>query len=152
MQVFISNKEIEQLAEGLVSVTCGKSPPKTVDIEAIAAYLGLPVIYERIKEEDMDKIGFVSDGVTPLAVLRDGKKIGVIFPKDTIVLERFLLEPQENARRRFVLAHEISHVVLNRADPLHTAACFNRVYDTERSYSLDELRSVSYTRLKQAAV
>ena len=140
MQVYISNKEIEQLAEGLVHVTYGKPPPQYIDVDAIAAYLKLTVVYESIAEDDPDKIGFVSDGKTPLTVYRDGKKVKVVYPKNTIVLERFLLAPTEAARRRFVLAHEIAHIILGRADPLHTAACFNRVHDTERQYNLAELR------------
>lgn len=140
MQVFVSNKEIEQLAEGLVQVVHGEPPPRCVDITAVAGYLGLRVIYECIAEDDKDKIGFVSDGHTPLAVCRNGKAERIVYPKDTIVLDSFLLEPKELTRQRFVLAHEIGHVLLNRADPLHAAACFNRVYDSERQYMLDELR------------
>ena len=32
MQVYVSNREIEQIAEGLVEVSCGKPPPKCIDI------------------------------------------------------------------------------------------------------------------------
>ena len=63
MQVYISNKEIEQIAEGLVQVSCGEPPPKYIDIDGIAAYLGITVVYEQIAESDPDKIGFASDGV-----------------------------------------------------------------------------------------
>jgi hypothetical protein len=139
MQVYISNKEIEQIAEGLVQVSCGEPPPKYIDIDGIAAYLGITVVYEQIAENDPDRIGFASDGVRPLAVWRDGKKVNVLFPRNTVVLETLLLNPSENNRRRFVLAHEISHILIWRADPLRTAACFNSIYDTERTYSLDEL-------------
>lgn len=31
MQVYVSNREIEQIAEGLVHVACGKPPPKRID-------------------------------------------------------------------------------------------------------------------------
>lgn len=139
MQVYISNKEIEQIAEGLVQVSCGEPPPKYIDIDSIAAYLGITVVYEQIAENDPDKIGFASDGVRPLMVWRNGRKASVIFPKDTVVLETLLLNPSEKTRRRFVLAHEISHILIWRADPLRAAACFNSVYDTERTYSMDEL-------------
>ena len=139
MQVYISNKEIEQIAEGLVQVSCGEPPPKYIDIDSIAAYLGITVVYEQIAENDPDKIGFASDGVRPLMVWRNGRKASVIFPKDTVVQETLLLNPSEKTRRRFVLAHEISHILIWRADPLRAAACFNSVYDTERTYSMDEL-------------
>ena len=139
MQIYISNKEIEQIAEGLVRAACGEPPPKYIDIDGIAAYLGITVVYEQMAESDPDKIGFASDGARPLCVWRFGKKVTVIFPKDTVVLERLLLNPSENHRRRFVLAHEISHILIWRADPLRAVAGFNSVYDTERTYSMDEL-------------
>ena len=56
MQVYVSNREIEQIAEGLVHVACGKPPPKRIDIDAVAAYLGLTVRYEKFAESDPDKI------------------------------------------------------------------------------------------------
>lgn len=139
MQVYISNKEIAQLAKSLVHISCGQPPPKFIDIDAIAEYLGLTVLYEKFAEDDQDKIGFASDGKNALTVIRDGRKQRMVFPKNTIVLERFLLYPIENNRRRFTLAHEIGHLLINHADPMHTAPCFNRVYDTERTYSMDEL-------------
>ena len=139
MQVYISNKEIAQIAQGLVHISCGKPPPKYIDIDAVAKYLGLNIYYEQIAEDDQDKIGFVSNGVTALKVIRNGTTIEVVFPKDTIVLDKFLLRPTETYRSRFVKAHEISHVLINRADPTHSAPCFNRVYDREREYSISEL-------------
>lgn len=42
--------------------------------------------------------------------------------------------------QQFVLAHEISHILINRADPLHNPACFDREYDSERQYGLRELQ------------
>ena len=137
MQVYVSNREIEQIAEGLVHVACGKSPPKRIDIDAVAAYLELTVRYEKFAESDPDKIGFTSDGTSALTVFRNGKKQRIVFPKETIVLDSFLQYPCESSRRRFTLAHEISHILLNRADPTHAAPCFNRVYDTERRYDLN---------------
>lgn len=139
MQVYISNKEIAQIAEGVVYACCGESPPKQINIDAVASFLGLPVVYEQIAEEDKDKIGFTSNGREPLAVYRSGRKESVLFPKDVIVLEKLLLNPSEANRRRFTLAHEIGHVLIGRATPGQTDACFNRVYDTEREYNLAEL-------------
>lgn len=140
MQVYISNKEIAEIATSLVKLSCGQIPLKFIDIDAIAKYLGITVIYERIAEDDSDKIGFISNGSTLLTVARNGKKVKITFPSETIVLDKFLLRPEEENRRRFTLAHEISHLLINRADPLHSAACFNRVYDSERSYDYKELQ------------
>ena len=140
MQVYISNKEIEDIAEGLVRTVYNQRLPKQIDIDAVAGYLGISVIYEQIAEDDMDKIGFASNGRTPLKVRRNGMIQQTVYPKDTIVLDTFLLRPEEQHRRRFTEGHEIAHILLNRADPFTNAACFNRVYDPERAYSLEELR------------
>lgn len=140
MKVFVSNKEIEEIAAGLIQVACGHQKSGQIDIDSVARFLGLPVLYEQIMEEDMDKIGFLSNGSYPLYVKRQSQRVGVVFPKDTIILDSFLQRPEENCRRRFVLAHEISHILINRADPLHNSACFDREYDSERDYSFQELR------------
>ena len=140
MKVFISNKEIEEIASGLIQAACGSLASGPIDIDGIARFLGLQVQYEHIAEDELDKIGFVSNGSYPLSVKRQNQRVGVVFPKDTIILDSFLQRPTENCRRRFVLAHEISHVLINRADPLHNPACFDRDYDYERSYSIQELQ------------
>lgn len=140
MQVYVSNKEIAQIAEGVVAACCGASPPKQINIDAVASFLGLPVMYEQIAEKDQDKIGFTSNGKEMLTVYRDGRKESVLFPKDVIVLEKLLQNPNETNRRRFVLAHEIGHVLIGRATPGCNEACYNRVYDNEREYSFSEFR------------
>ena len=90
MQVYVSNREIEQIAEGLVEVSCGKPPPKCIDIDRIARFLGITVVYEQIAEDDPDKIGFAANGSQALKVFRNGVRSAVVFPKDYIVLEQFL--------------------------------------------------------------
>lgn len=140
MKVFISNKEIEEIASGLIQAACGSLASGPIDIDGIARFLGLQVQYEHIAEDELDKIGFVSNGSYSLSVLRQNQRVGIVFPKDTIILDSFLQRPVENCRRRFVLAHEISHILINRADPLHNPACFDREYDSDRQYSLQELQ------------
>lgn len=109
MKVFISNKEIEEIASGLIQAACGSLASGPIDIDSIARFLNLQVQYEQIAEDDQDKIGFVSNGTYPLSVRRQNERVGIVFPKDTIILDAFLRRPSENCRRRFVLAHEISH-------------------------------------------
>lgn len=141
MQVFISNKEIFEIADGLVRAFSDGSPPKMVDIDGITERLGIPVMYEAFAEEEQDKIGYLSDGVNPLKVWRNRQKAKVVFPKDTVVLDKFLLRPEENTHRRFALAHEVSHKIINSADPIRSTAYFDRIYDNERHYSFGELQN-----------
>ena len=78
MKVFISNKELEEIASGLIQVACGHQESGQIDIDSIARFLGLSVLYEQIMEEDMDKIGFLSNGSYPLYVNRQNQRVGVV--------------------------------------------------------------------------
>lgn len=140
MQVFISNKEIYEIAEALVRTFSDGSPPQMVDIDEISARLCIPVMYEAFAEDEQDKVGYLSDGIKPLKVWKNKRKTDIIFPKNTIVLDQFLLCSEEETRRRFVLAHEISHKIINSADPTRNSACYDRIYDSERNYSFAELQ------------
>ncbi len=77
MKKCIPNREIDELGEGLVMTyvrkTGMKMLPKCVDIEGLADSLGLKVIYEEFAEDDYDKIGFLSNGTTPLKIKRGNR-------------------------------------------------------------------------------
>ena len=87
MKVFISNKEIEEIASGLIQVACGRQESGQIDIDRVARFLGLPVLYEQIMEEDMDKIGFLSNGSYPLYVNRQNQRVGLT------ALTRCIIQP-----------------------------------------------------------
>ena len=110
------------------------------DIEGfITDGLRLPIVYERFAEDDPGKIGFLADGRIPLFILKNGRKEAVIFPRNTIVIERALLRTEESGRRRFTLAHEAAHYIMNKHVPLQTVACFHSEYDNEMSYSRGDM-------------
>ena len=93
-----------------------------IDIEDfVEKILGAKVVYESIdsaslKEVDgeEDCMGFCSDGVEALPVIRNGKTEWVVFPKDTIVIDNYLKEPMLINRKRFSIAHEAGHIIKNR--------------------------------------
>lgn len=148
MTTYLTVNEIEELAESLVRKFYGRRQkiPQTVDIDAfVTRFLKLPVEYHSFAEADSDKIGFISDGITPLWIYRGGAT-PVVFPKGTIVLEKELLTPREENRRRFTLAHEVSHYLMDRTI---TTASFHREYDNERAYSPQELRDLLSFRESQ---
>ena len=83
---------------------------QSIDIEHfITEFLMLRIEYASFAEDDAGRIGFLADGATPLLIHQDGKIIPFVFPKDTIVLDKFLLAEKEQGRRRFTMAHEASH-------------------------------------------
>lgn len=141
MKNYISNRELEELGSGLVSRFVEWSgmthAPKCIDILGVAQFLGLTVTFEHIAEEEPDKIGFLSDGRTPLKIRRNGTVISFLFPLGTIVLDAVLLTDAESGRCRFTIAHEIAHHVICRHNPVPQ---FHRTYDSERNYSAEEMK------------
>lgn len=67
------------------------------------------------------------------------KIVPFIFPKDTIVLDKFLLSEKEQGRRRFTMAHESSHYILCKMYSVQSSGRFHTEYDNERSYSKEEV-------------
>ena len=148
MKRFTSNDEIENLCEAMIK-DFFKSKHYTnvmcVDIEAfVREYLGVPIVYETFAEPDPGRVGFLSDGKRPLLVRRNGRVVEIVFPSRTAVIERFLLNPRESARKRFTIAHEGAHDVLGRHIPLQASpmAAFHSEYDPEMTYSGDMLKEM----------
>lgn len=121
LRSYVSYKEIDELGEGLVHDYLKQRNQENamfVDIESfIITYLGIPIKYETFCEKDTSKLGFLSDGVTSLMVARNGKPTPVVFAKDTIVLDEYLLLKSKFGKRRFTLAHEVVHKLLEKAYP-----------------------------------
>lgn len=142
MSSYFSDMEIEELAEGLIRQYMGKKPevPFRVDIEGfLTDYLGLPPKFRSFAEEDFSKIGFISDGITPLRVMEGGQPKRKIFPKGTVVLEKSLQKRGESGRRRFTIAHEAGHFIMDRTV---TPASFHREFNREHTYSPQELKEL----------
>lgn len=150
MRSYISYDELEELGETIVRAYINKTRRYNalcVDIEGLVTdYLGLTVVYETIVEDDLNKIAFLSNGKRPLRVVRDGKRVEVIFPKNTVVLDKVLLNEKESSRRRFTLGHEGAHSIIAKQNPMQDVGCFHNTFDPERQYTLEERRELSYRR------
>ena len=145
MKPFTSFHELDALGEGLSKDYINRTHrwnARCFDIEGfITDYLGLTIVYESFAEKDKSKIGFLANGIEPLLVYRDGVIASIVFPKDTIVIDRFLLRPDESSRRRFTLAHEAAHKIMERHVP-RPAACFRSEYDAEATYTKEDLQRI----------
>ena len=143
MSNYISRNAAEELCDSMIREYFGPEcpEPKPVEIESfIAEYLKCPIRYEDIAEAEKDKVGFISDGSYPIRIKRNGRIISATFPKNTIVIDKYLLRPEEERHRRFVLSHEAGHVIASLQCPESTG-CFNRFHDSQRTeYTLQELR------------
>ncbi len=138
---FISYEEQDELGSAIVRVRESKAQQSKpyVDIFAIAESYGLRICYESFAEDDASKDGFLSDGISPLKVWKNGVRADIIFPDGTIVIDRYLLSPRQETKLRFTVAHEIAHHICNVHQ--HTAS-FHNEFDSERSYSREELREL----------
>mgnify|MGYP006971950013 CR=1 FL=1 len=118
MSIYMSRAELEEISEGLITAYANKFSNRviqSIDIEHfITEFLMLRIEYVSFAEDDAGRIGFLADGATPLLIHQDGKIIPFVFPKDTIVLDKFLLAEKEQGRRRFTMAHEASHHILSK--------------------------------------
>lgn len=142
MYNLISSFEIEEIAESLILAYIDNYSEKLqcVNIEGlIEEYLSLPIKYVQMAEKDLDKLGFISDGKTPLCIYEKGNKTNIIYPLNTIVIDKYLLNVKDRGRRRFTLAHEVGHLILNKVNACIPQAGFYREYDNESGYSLQEL-------------
>ena len=149
MKSFLSNNEIAEIADSLVKKLGKPSTMDSVDIDRLAIEVfGMSIVYETIAEDDRDKIACTANGIDTIKVVRNRQVVPVVFPKDTIILDKVLQQPKEKYRRRYVLGHELGHVILGRVDPRHRELCFNRLYDIEREYTIDDLRE----RMNQAEI
>ena len=139
----MSRAELEEISEGLITAYANKFSNRviqSIDIEHfITEFLMLRIEYASFAEDDAGRIGFLADGATPLLIHQDGKIIPFVFPKDTIVLDKFLLAEKEQGRRRFTMAHEASHHILSKMYAMPSEGRFHAEYDSERSYSKEKL-------------
>ena len=141
---FISQAEIEELCEAMLSQYRGRDAPtpQRVDIDGfVQDYLKCTIRYEAFAEDDPNKIGFAGDGRSALKIKRNGQAVSVVFPFKTIVLDRYLLRPEEHTHRRFTLGHEAGHLISMRINP-ESAACFHSTHDRERTYSLQDMQEM----------
>ena len=144
MKQHLTNRETEELGESYIARYYRLSPSDSlcVDIEGFATEcLGLDIQYRTFAKEDSDTIGFLADGVTPVCVYEGTEPVLTVFPVKTVVIDKFLLAPAESGRRRFTIAHEAAHYLLERmcAVPL---ARHHREYDSQRTYSYNGLKEL----------
>lgn len=145
MVPFASYNEMESLGLQLATdfmKKAGKSRVKCFDITGfITDYLHLNIEY--VSFVDVQKLGFLGDGVTPVRVFENGKETCRIFDNTTMAIDKFLLAPAESARLRFILAHEAAHHIIRVHAPIQSqriAEYKSSAVSTEMQYTFDDLR------------
>lgn len=143
MTNYISRAEVEELCDGMIQEFTGSISviPKSIDIDSfVSSFLKCTVIYENIAEDDKEIIGFTGDGKHPLRVLKNGYPKDIVYPRNTIVLDKYLLNPGEQYRRRFVLSHEAGHIIANSINPDSPACFYHHISRDCADYTIVGLR------------
>ena len=107
-----------------------------------AQLLSIPIVYETFAEPDPGRIGFFSDGIRPIWVMRGNQKVQVLYPAGTAVIENYLQRPSEIGKKRFTIAHEGAHFVIAKHIPAQTNAAFHSEFDGEMTYTQDMLHEM----------
>ncbi|NCD03862.1 MAG: ImmA/IrrE family metallo-endopeptidase [Clostridia bacterium] len=145
MNTYKTRAELDELSEGLITLylsKCNQSVPY-IDIEKfITDFLNLKIQYVSFAEDDKGKAGFLANGATPLLIYHKKKIVPFVFPDGTILIDKFLLSNNESNRKRFALAHEASHYILNRVQNAKTVSRFNNSFDSEKVYTTEEFKQM----------
>lgn len=154
MNNYLSRAELDKISEGLLEMYAKQNDGKTmpyIDIEHfITSFLKLKITYAPFAEDDTGRIGFLSDGETPIMVFKNGRGFTWVFPKETIVLDSPLLSEKEIGRRRFTMAHEAAHHILKRMNRKKNMTRYHTGFDSERLYTKQELTQMVATTEWQA--
>ena len=125
---YFNDKQIDSICNVLTDIYTEKKFDEGVIInrididEFVEKILGAKIVYESIDasslvevDKEDDCVGFCSDGVQAIPVIRNGKTEWIVFPKDTIVIDKYLkTDPKLANHRRFCIAHEAGHIIKNR--------------------------------------
>ena len=123
----------------------GQDPLDTlcIDIEGVLTEVfHKKILYENFGEKDPGRDGFTSNGITPLRVKRRGSIKEVVFPADSIVLDNYLKRNENSIAKRYVLAHELGHIIYGIVVPGKMVSSFHSEFDSEMKYTPDQLKSM----------
>ena len=127
-QLSMSNVEIEEICEALDLDYIRKfnAPTDYIDIRGLMTdYLGLEIEFESIVEDDETITAFIANGTRELKIMKDGKVTTVLYPQNTVVIDKCYLAPEQRERCRFNMAHEAGHYLMNKLCNTNVAS-FNR--------------------------
>lgn len=145
MNYYHTNDEIDEIGEGLLRKYNYQAfiQGEATDIEGfIVNHLKYRIVYDRFATADAGKLAFLADGRETLTVWRSGQRTEVLPPAGVIVVDHYLCQERNKARKRFVLAHEAGHIIMDMLNGCPITAAYNNEFDKEREYSIEELSAL----------
>jgi len=142
LNYYHTNDEINEIGEGLIRKYNYQAfiQGAPTDIEGfITEHLNYRLVYDRLATKDAGKLAFLADGKETLMVWRDGKRVEVLPPEGMIIVDEFLYQEKNKTRKRFVLAHEAGHIIMDLLNNRPITAAYNNEFDNEQDYSIKDL-------------
>ena len=153
MNYYHTNDEINEIGEGLIRKYNYQAfiQGAPTDIEGfITEHLNYRLVYDRLATKDAGKLAFLADGKETLMVWRDGKRVEVLPPEGMIIVDEFLGQEKNKTRKRFVLAHEAGHIIMDLLNNRPITAAYNNEFDNEQEYSMKDLSALFDIRESRA--
>ncbi len=110
-------KELGKIGEFLIynHSKATSSHNYTVDIEKfISEDLMVKIGYAEFSNKNSGKLAFVSDGKTPVEIIKNDKLYRRTYPKETIAMSSVLLKKEQEVLKNLTLARQASKIILNR--------------------------------------
>ena len=145
MDYYQTHDEIDEIGEGLIRKYQYQSfiQGTPTDIEGfITSNLGYQIVYDRIAERDAGKMAFLADGRGALWIWQSGQRVSVVPPKGLIIVDEYLRQEQNLKKRRFVLAHEAGHILMDRLGNNPVTSAFSQEFDAEQKCTVKELAAM----------
>ena len=123
--LYLSKQEIEIIGNQLISdfITANETCEPEIDIEGFAEeYLGLNQIYTKLSDTG-DLLGLTTFAGVELTITRNAQEEKLLLDKDTVLIEESLLDDKSIGRRRFTIAHECGHHIIDRIEENRTGSC-----------------------------
>lgn len=141
MYHFHTNDEIDEIGEGLVRKYNYQAfiQGAPTDIEGfISDRLNYKIVYDRLADKDLGRMAFIADGKNAVWLWRGGKRVEVVPPGSMIVIDEFLRQEKNKTRRRFVLAHEAGHIIMDLLNNNVGTVAYDNEFDSAQEYSLKD--------------
>jgi hypothetical protein len=122
---YYTKETINVVTENLIKRFCGDTIflHGAIDIDGfIYDFLNYDVVYDDFATDCFGESAFLADGKCGLTVWRSGKKENVLYPSQTIVLDRHYLLPKNKCKRRF----ERFTIEFSRVNVLHGVSVFRK--------------------------
>ena len=151
---YLSRSEIDELCESLVLDYLKKNGQtfiRCVDIEGfLTDYLKYNLFYENIAEpDDPNKVAFKSNGVQPLHIKdKNDNTVKVIYPANTVVLDKYYLSLNASGERRFTIGHECGHILKERL--YHTKCCANFYRNADFVSTIPQAEMKKYFQMEES--